>query len=41
MRRPLLLAALVSAAFALLRRTRGGQDERDVWTEATAPRDLR
>ncbi len=40
MRRPVLFAALVGAVLALLRR-RGGQDERHVWTEATAPRDLR
>jgi hypothetical protein len=40
-RRPLLLAGLLGAVAALLRRSRTGRAERDLWTEATAPPDLR
>jgi hypothetical protein len=42
MRRPALLVALVGALTLLLRRrTRAGQAEKDLWTEATAAPDLR
>ena len=42
MRRPALLVALLGAAAVLLRRkSRSGQAEKDLWTEATAPVDLR
>ena len=42
MRRPALLVALLGAAAVLLRRkSRAGQAEKDLWTEATAPTDLR
>ena len=42
MRRPALLVALLGAVTVLLRRrSRAGQAERDLWTEATAPPDLR
>ena len=42
MRRPALLVVLVGALTVLLRRRgRSGQAERDVWTEATTPPDLR
>ena len=40
MRRPALLVALLGAVAVLLRR-RAGQSEKDVWTQATAPPDLR
>jgi hypothetical protein len=39
-RRPALLAALLGAVALLLRR-RSGSQERDVWTQATTPPDLR
>ncbi len=42
MRRPALLAALLGAlAVVLRRRSRAGQAEKDLWTEATAAPDLR
>jgi hypothetical protein len=42
MRRPALLVALLGAVAVLLRRkARAGQAEKDLWTEATAPVDLR
>lgn len=42
MRRPALLAALLGVLAVLLRRrARAGQAEKDLWTEATAPPDLR
>ncbi len=42
MRRPALLAAVLAAAAVLLRRrSRAGQSEKDLWTEATATPDLR
>lgn len=42
MRRPALLVALLGAVTVLLRRrTRAGQAEKDLWTEATTPPDLR
>jgi hypothetical protein len=41
MRRPALLVALLGALAVLLRRSRSGRAERDVWTEATTPPDLR
>jgi hypothetical protein len=41
MRRSLLLAGVVAAVTALLRRRRSAQAERDLWTEATAAPDLR
>ncbi|HVM27521.1 MAG TPA: DLW-39 family protein [Mycobacteriales bacterium] len=42
MRRSFVLAGLVAAVAALLRRRRAGaQAERDLWTEATAAPDLR
>ena len=41
MRRPLLLAGLVGAVLAVLKRSRSARAERDLWTEATAPPDLR
>ncbi len=42
MRRPALLVALLGAVTVLLRRrSRAGQAEKDVWTEATAAPDLR
>jgi hypothetical protein len=42
MRRPALLVALLGAVTVLLRRrTRSGQAEKDLWTEATTPPDLR
>jgi len=42
MRRPALLAALLGlAALVLRRKSRAGQAEKDLWTEATAQPDLR
>ena len=41
MRRPLLLLGLVGAVLAAVRRARSARAERDLWTEATAPPDLR
>jgi hypothetical protein len=42
MRRPALLVALFGALTVLLRRrSRAGQAEKDLWTEATATPDLR
>ncbi|MCW2614301.1 MAG: hypothetical protein JWN08_1295 [Frankiales bacterium] len=42
MRRPALLVALLSAVAVLVRRrTRSGQAEKDLWTEATSAPDLR
>ena len=42
MRRPLLLLSLSLAGLAAWRRrSRAAQAERDLWTEATAPPDLR
>ena len=42
MRRPLLLLSLaVAGVAALRRRSRSAQAEKDLWTEATAPPDLR
>ena len=42
MRRPALLVALVGALAVLLRRkSKAGQAEKDLWTEATATPDLR
>ena len=42
MRRPALLAILLSAgAFLLRRRSRSGRAEKDLWTEATVAPDLR
>lgn len=42
MRRPALLAALLGVLTVVLRRRReAGQAEKDLWTEATAPPDLR
>ena len=42
MRRPAVLVVLLAAFAALLRRrSRAGQAERDLWTEATAAPDLR
>jgi len=42
MRRPALLLALIGALSVVLRRrARAGQADKDIWTEATAPRDLR
>ena len=42
MRRPALLVALLGALTVLLRRrSRAGQAERDLWTEATTTPDLR
>jgi len=41
-RRPALLALLIGVGAALLRRrSRAGQAEKDLWTEATAAPDLR
>ena len=42
MRRPALLLVLVAGLAALARkRSRAGQAEKDLWTEATAAPDLR
>ena len=41
MRRPALLVALLGAIAVLLRRSRAGQADKDVWTQATAAPDLR
>ncbi|MEX2289214.1 MAG: DLW-39 family protein [Mycobacteriales bacterium] len=42
MRRPVLLVALFGLLAVLLRRrVQAGQAEKDLWTEATAPPDLR
>ena len=41
MRRTVLLAGLAGLVAAALRRRRAAQDERDLWTEATAAPDLR
>jgi len=41
MRRPALLVALLGAAAMLLRRSRAGRSDRDVWTQATEAPDLR
>ena len=42
MRRPAVLVVLLTAVAALLRRrSRAGQADRDLWTEATAAPDLR
>ena len=42
MRRPALLVALLGVVAAVLRRrSRAGQAEKDLWTEATAAPDLR
>ena len=42
MRRSAVLLALVGAAVLAVRRTvRAGQSDRDVWTTATTPPDLR
>lgn len=42
MRRPALLAALLGVlAVVLRRRSRAGQAEKDLWTEATSAPDLR
>jgi hypothetical protein len=41
-RRPVVLAVVLAALAALARRaSRSGQTEKDVWTEATTPPDLR
>jgi hypothetical protein len=41
-RRPLLLLSLsLAGILALRRRSRAGQAEKDLWTEATATPDLR
>ncbi len=41
MRRPALLLVLLAGLAAFVRRVRAGQAEKDLWTEATAPPDLR
>jgi hypothetical protein len=42
MRRPTLLVVLLGAGALLLRRrSRSGRADKDVWTEATTPPDLR
>lgn len=42
MRRPTLLVMLLGAGALLLRRrSRAGRADKDVWTEATTPPDLR
>ena len=41
MRRALLIAGLLGALAAVLRRSRSSRAERDLWTEATAPPELR
>jgi hypothetical protein len=41
MRRSVILAGLVAALAAVLRKRRAAQAERDLWTEATAAPDLR
>ena len=41
MRRSAVLVALVGAVAYVLRQVRAGQADKDVWTAATAPPDLR
>ena len=41
MRRSAVLVALAGAVAYLLRSVRAGQGDKDVWTAATAPPDLR
>jgi hypothetical protein len=41
MRKPAMILALLGAAAAVLRKRKSARAEKDLWTEATAPRDLR
>jgi hypothetical protein len=41
MRRSVVMAGLLAAVAAVLRRRRAGRAERDLWNEATAAPDLR
>jgi hypothetical protein len=40
-RKLLTIASLIAATAALVRRRRQRREEQDLWTEATAPPDLR
>jgi hypothetical protein len=41
LRKLLAIASLIAATAALVRRRRQRREEQDLWTEATAPPDLR